>query len=213
MKKLILSTLALTLLCGCASLDSNYSEPSYQEITSACETTDVTSAAPESTSAPADSNIWLDRGVYEVQEIEEADSSLAYDNRFKGEYYVFHDGGHGDYWSVYDGKEASFNCEQAKDSIAFHETNIWQSGNNSLGSKLEFTYSKDSDHSFELNEDGNVVFRSYDMFMFALVKRPDLDPDTFDATELKSSYVLSDHGWLEDGSYAYKGKKLEETAQ
>ena len=146
-------------------------------------------------------------------ETEEQNPDLTYDNRFKGEFYVLSDENHGDYWCAYDGKIASFSCEQSKDSIMFRETDLWESSSAPVGSKWDFSYSHGSDHDFELDEEGNVVFKSYGRFMFSLIKRTDLDPDTFDATEHKSEYVLSEHGWLESGSYAYKGKKLEGSAQ
>ena len=219
MKKILLSTLALTLLCGCASLDSEYSEPGMQGMTELSAATVVTTSAATDTTytgntgtAPADSNIWLERGVYEIQETEEQNPDLAYDNRFKGEFYVFSDESHGEYWCVYDGKMASFTCEQKKDSISFRETNLWNNSGALVGSKWDFAYSHGSDHDFETNEAGDLVFRSYGRFMFSLIKRPDLDPDDFDATAFKSEYVLSEHGWLESGSYAYKGKKLDESA-
>ena len=211
MKKIILSALTLTLLCGCASLDSDYSEPVMQEMTETISATDTTTTAPETiANTSADSGILLDRGVYEIQETEEMNPDLTYDNRFKGEFCVFFDDSHGEYWSAYDGRISSFTCEQAKESMTFHETNVWENNAASMSSKFDFSYVMGTDHDFRISEEGNVVFDSYGRFMFSLVKRPDLEPDTFDATQYKSDYVLSDHGWLEAGAYAYKGKRFSE---
>lgn len=211
MKKIILSALTLTLLCGCASLDSDYSEPVMQEMTETISATDTTTTAPETiANTSADGSIRLERGVYEIQEAEEMNLDLTYDNRFKGEFCVFFDESHGEYWSAYDGRISSFTCEQAKDSMTFHETNVWENSADPMSAKFEFTYAVGTDHDFRLSDEGNIVFDSYGRFMFSLVKRPDLEPDTFDATQYKSDYVLSDHGWLEAGAYAYKGKIFSE---
>ena len=211
MKKIILSALTLTLLCGCASLDSDYSEHVMQEMTETISATDTTTTAPETiANTSADGNIRLERGVYEIQEAEEMNPDLTYDNRFKGEFCVFFDESHGEYWSAYDGRISSFTCEQAKDSMTFHETNVWENSADPMSAKFEFTYAVGTDHDFRLSDEGNIVFDSYGRFMFSLVKRPDLEPDTFDATQYKSDYVLSDHGWLEAGAYAYKGKIFSE---
>ena len=121
MKKIILSALTLTLLCGCASLDSDYSEHVMQEMTETISATDTTTTAPETiANTSADGNIRLERGVYEIQEAEEMNPDLTYDNRFKGAFCVFFDESHGEYWSAYDGRISSFTCEQAKDSMTFH---------------------------------------------------------------------------------------------
>ena len=211
MKKIILSAWTLTLLCGCASLDSDYSEHVMQEMTETISATDTTTTAPETiANTSADGNIRLERGVYEIQEAEEMNPDLTYDNRFKGEFCVFFDESHGEYWSAYDGRISSFTCEQAKDSMTFHETNVWENSADPMSAKFEFTYAVGTDHDFRLSDEGNIVFDSYGRFMFSLVKRPDLEPDTFDATQYKSDYVLSDHGWLEAGAYAYKGKIFSE---
>ena len=211
MKKIILSALTLTLLCGCASLDSDYSEHVMQEMTETISATDTTTTAPETiANTSADGNIRLERGVYEIQEAEEMNPDLTYDNRFKREFSVFFDESHGEYWSAYDGRISSFTCEQAKDSMTFHETNVWENSADPMSAKFEFTYAVGTDHDFRLSDEGNIVFDSYGRFMFSLVKRPDLEPDTFDATQYKSDYVLSDHGWLEAGAYAYKGKIFSE---
>ena len=211
MKKIILSALTLTLLCGCASLDGEYSEPMVQDMTESISATDETTTAPETiANTSADGSIRLERGVYEIQEAEEMNPDLTYDNRFKGEFCVFFDESHGEYWSAYDGRISSFTCEQAKDSMTFHETNVWENSADPMSAKFEFTYAVGTDHDFRLSDEGNIVFDSYGRFMFSLVKRPDLEPDTFDATQYKSDYVLSDHGWLEAGAYAYKGKKFSE---
>lgn len=211
MKKIILSALTLTLLCGCASLDSDYSEPVMQEMTETISATDTTTTAPETiANTSADGSIRLERGVYEIQEAEEMNPDLTYDNRFKGEFCVFFDESHGEYWSAYDGRISSFTCEQAKDSMTFHETNVWENSADPMSAKFEFTYAVGTDHDFRLSDEGNIVFDSYGRFMFSLVKRSDLEPDTFDATQYKSDYVLSDHGWLEAGAYAYKGKIFSE---
>ena len=211
MKKIILSALTLTLLCGCASLDSDYSEPVMQEMTETISATDTTTTAPETiANTSADGSIRLERGVSEIQEAEEMNPDLPYDHRFKGEVCVFFDESHGEYWSAYDGRISSFTCEQAKDSMTFHETNVWENSADPMSAKFEFTYAVGTDHDFRLSDEGNIVFDSYGRFMFSLVKRPDLEPDTFDATQYKSDYVLSDHGWLEAGAYAYKGKIFSE---
>ena len=218
MKKLILSFLALSMLCGCASFDSDYSEPSAQEITasedstateSETEDTAQNNEAATETGSRGENGIWLERGVYEVKEIEERNPKLDYDNRFKGQFYVFFDDNNGEICSAYDGKMISFTCEQRKNSITFHRVNSWEISGMPVGQEFDTVYSPTSDNSFELDEDGNVVFRSYGRFMSSLVKRPDLDPDTFDARNYKEDYVLSEHGWLKSDSYVYKGKKLE----
>lgn len=214
MKKLILSALALTLLCGCTSQNNSPSR-NGNDTAAAAETTgtavQTTATGAKSVSGKDSAECtWFTRGVYEVMESEEQNTALSYDNRFKGEFYVFTDETKGEYWSAYNGKLASFRCDQEKNSIAFHETNIWEHGSRPIGSRVDMSYSKGTDHDFGTDEDGNVVFRSYGRFMFALVKRDDLDPDTFDATDYKGDFVLSEHGWLEKGSYAYKGKKVKE---
>ncbi|WP_024860703.1 hypothetical protein [Ruminococcus flavefaciens] len=218
MKKLILSITALSMLYGCASFDRDYSEPSAQEVFAASDSTateaDIMSSAQNTEAATetgpiGENGIWLERGVYEVKETEEQNPELDYDNRFKGEFYVFFDDNSGEICSVYDGKMISFTCEQRKNSITFHKTNLWERSGMPVGQEFDTVYSLSSDNSFELDEDGNVVFRSYGRFMSSLVKRPDLDPDTFDARNYKEDYVLSEHGWLKSDSYVYKGKKLE----
>ena len=182
-----------------------------QEMTETISATDTTTTAPETiANTSADGSIRLERGVYEIQEAEEMNPDLTYDNRFKGEFCVFFDESHGEYWSAYDGRISSFTCEQAKDSMTFHETNVWENSADPMSAKFEFTYAVGTDHDFRLSDEGNIVFDSYGRFMFSLVKRPDLEPDTFDATQYKSDYVLSDHGWLEAGAYAYKGKIFSE---
>lgn len=110
MKKSLVLSLSLFLLCGCASQNIDSSEDKKDEakttaVTTTARTTSSstvttshtitttiatpTSVAAETTSiADADDFVWLERGVYEVG-YGERKPDLPYDNRFEGVFYSF----------------------------------------------------------------------------------------------------------------------------
>ena len=224
MEKALVLSLSLFLLCGCASQNIDSSEDKKDEakttaVTTTARTTSSstvttshtitttiatpTSVVAETTSiADADDFVWLERGVYEVG-YGERKPDLPYDNRFEGVFYSFFDDNTGVKWDAYEGVVAYFSCEQKKDSIIFHETNLTK---NNPEAEIGATY--DYERRPSLDNDGNIKLDNSILLVRLSADEKEYEPGLFDARDYSDNYVFND-GLKAINSPNFLGKKLE----
>ena len=226
MKKILISTIALTMLCGCASKDNSSrksTEITTSPTTEAVTTTStVTTTAAETVTTTTFTNddkdhIWIDAGVYEIQIKAEKTPDKPYDDRFRGDFYVFFSPYNGEVISAFDGVINVFNCEQKEHSITFHYTTVWKNSSYPVGYALDAVYPDKADdvldEHFDFDESGNLLLWSSPSSRDKLIKLPDADPITFNAEDYKDNYVTEPSFPRTVGSYACWGKKTEDTAE
>ena len=225
MKKALILSLSLFLLCSCASQNNDTSEDKNDEtkttiVTTTARTTSsstvttshtitTTIATPTSvtasttSAADADDFVWLERGVYEVG-YGERKPDLPYDNRFEGVFYSFFDDKTGVKWDAYEGVVAYFSCEQKKDNIIFHETNLTKN-NSEAGIGATYDYERRP----SLDNDGNIKLDNSILLVKLPADEMEYEPGLFDARDYSDNYVFND-GIKAINSPNFLGKKLEE---
>ena len=227
MKKTLIFTLSLSLLCGCASQNNSTSkyEKNEAETTAVTTTVKTTSSSTVTTSHTTTTTIitttnsvtttmtsidndedfiWLEKGVYEVG-YGERDADLPYDNRFEGMFYTFFDEKTGIEWDAYEGVISYFTCEQKKDKIIFHETNLTRN-NSQAGIGVTYDYEC---HTC-LDDEGNVKLGNNEFLVKLPADKLEYAPELFDARDYSDNYVPLDDKPHVLGFPHYKGKKIDE---
>ena len=235
MKKILISALALTMLCGCASKNNSSKKsteptasPATEDITTTASaevmttkavttTSTVTTTAAETVTTTISTNddkdhVWIDTGVYEIQLKAEKTPDKPYDDRFLGEFYVFFSPYNGEIISAFDGVISVFTCEQKEHSITFHYTSVWKNSSLPVGYEYDEAYPDKADdinyRYFDFDENGDLTLWSSPSTLNKLIRIPDADPHSFNAEDYRDNYVTESMPPRAVGSYACWGKKL-----
>ena len=157
--------------------------------------------------------VWADRGVYEVQIKAEKTPDKPYDDRFRGEFYVFYDANHGECYSAIDGILTEFTCVQKKNSMVFHCITVGENASEAMDTEYDVVFSNDPDDEYYdhlfYDENDNLTLAFSSTSMNKLIKLPGVDPDTFNAEDYRDNYVANTDQPRTVGAYSALGKKLD----